>query len=462
MSLIHLQRKITIFVFLTYFSLSTSQIFASGFQLNETSPGLQGAANAGAAATANDVSSMFTNPATLTTLLENQVYVGASAIFPDISMSGAEAIHTVNIPGSPPTSISARVQGTTSQGNVSQAALIPDGYFGYRINDSLVAGIGIVSPFGLTTTYDNTSVLRFTAQKSSLITVNINPALGIKLNDRWSIGVGLQFQYGRAIFSNFNGPYTGIPAIDALIAANYPTKLKANGWGYGATAGVLFIPCKGTRLGAGYRSKIVQDLSGHGQEFVSPGPTVPAPSQNFLFNAETSVYGNLNVPAVLTLSIAQDIQNWTLKASAQLNFWSSFEHLSINTPDAFGINSTIAARWKNAWLLAAGADYRFSPCWIVRGGVAYDQTPTRNQYRDPRIADSDRYWLTAGFTYKINNSFAIDGAYEHIFAKNQKVDVIQAAGSSATSTLPLEVNQVRANYKGRVDILALAIRYSFC
>lgn len=436
--------------------------FAAGFQLNELSPGLQGAATAGAAAAEDDVSAMFINPATLATLKHNQLYAGASLIMPHVSMSDASATHTVNIPGPPPTDITATVLGKTSQKNVGQSAVVPDVYLSWRLNEMIVAGIAVTSPFGLTTDYSRNSVVRFAAQDSQLLTVNINPAVGIKLNKYWAVGLGFQAQYAQATLSNFNGPYTGIPSIDELIAANHPTSLKANGWGYGYNAGILFEPSECTRIGMGYRSRLVQNIEGDGSQFTLPGPTVPAPSQNFLFNARTTANGTLVLPAVLTLSAAQDISNWTLKASAQLNFWSSFEHLSINMPEAFGTNSTIQSQWKDVFLYAVGADYRVAPNWTLRAGAVYDETPTRDGLRDPRIPDGDRIWATVGFTYKANKSISIDGVYEHIFGKDISVNVTQASGSSANSSGPLEVNHVRAKYRASVDILGLAIRYSFC
>lgn len=436
--------------------------YAAGFQLNETSPALQGAANAGAAAANNDVSAMFNNPATLSTLTENQVYVGASAIFPRINVTKESAIHTVNIPGTPPSNITAIVLGNHAQNNIAKWAFVPDAYFGWRVNDRLVAGIALTSPFGLSTEYDKHSVLRFAALKSSLISFNVNPAVAYIINPQWSVGAGFQLQYAIATFSNFNGPYTGIPEIDAFIAADFPTKLHARGWGLGYNLGVLYEPCQSTRFGLGYRSGIRQELHGDGKQFTSPGPTVPAPSQGFLFNAKTSVNGAVHLPAVLFLSAAQDLANWTLKASAQLNFWESFKSLSINMPEAFATHSTIPTNWKNTWLLSLGADYCLNQKWTLRAGAAYDQTPTRNRYRDPRIPDSDRYWLTGGFTHRMNKNISIDGAYEHIFSKRQTVNVSQPNGSNAISTLPLEVNTVKAKYKSSVNIFAIAIRYNFC
>ena len=452
--------KLSAITFLVAQAFFTLPAFAAGFQINEISTSLQGNAMAGGAAANNDVSSMFINPATLTTLLQNQVYAGGSEILPSIHMSNATATHTVNIPGIIPTSITAPVQGKNHQHNVSQGAFVPDAYFGWRFNDRLVGGLSLTAPFGLKTHYENDSVLRFAADYSAIKTANITPALAYALSDKWSVGVGFQAQYAHATFSNYNGPYTGVPAIDALVASDHPTQLKAHGWGYGYTLGMLFKPDACTRLGIGYRSMVSERLNGDGQQYVMPGEVVPAPNHDFLFNAQTTAKGAIKTPAVLALSAARDYIDWTLKASVHVNFWDTFNHISINMPDAFATNSTIQTHWKNAWFGSLGADYRAIPSWVLRGGVAYDQTPTTN-LRDPRIPDNNRFWVNVGASYIVNKNFSIDGAYSHLFIQDQTVNVTQASGSSATSTVPLEVNTVHAKYTGNANIVALAARYSF-
>lgn len=439
--------------------LVITPVFAAGFQINEISPALLGDATAGAAAANNDVSSMFTNPATLSTLESNQFYLGGSEIIPQIKMSNASATHTVNIPGIPPSSISAPVAGVTSQANISKLAFVPDGYASWRLNNRLVAGLALVAPFGLTTRYSSDSVLRFAALDSEVSTVNITPALSYAFNDKFALGLGLQIQYISATFSNFDGPYTGTPA-DAIIAAKSSTHLTGNSWGYGFTAGALYAPTPHTRLGIGYRSQISEELHGHGQQYVGPGPTVPAPSQNFLFNADTSVKAAVKTPAVLTLSAAQDIYDWTLKASAQVNFWKTFNQLSIYMPEAFATNSTVQTRWRDTVLAAIGADYRVTCDWTLRGGFAYDETPTKGAYRDARIPDSDRFWLTFGATYKATKNWSFDGSYAHIFMRDQNINVTQAIGTNAITTVPLEVNSFSAKYHGSADVIGLAVRYS--
>jgi long-chain fatty acid transport protein len=444
-------------------SQAFTSAYAAGFQLNEISPSLQGDATAGSAAADNDVSSMFTNPATLSTLIQNQLYGGGSEIMPHVKVSNETAIHTVNVPGTiPGSSITAIVAGENSQNSVAKSAFIPNTYLGWRLNDRMVLGLAVVSPFGLTTSYDDGSVVRFMADNSYVETLDINPSFSWALTDKLAIGIGFQAQYLQANFSNFDGPYTGVPPIDTLIASTHATYVNGSAWGYGYTLGAFFKPDELTRLGLGFRSQISEQLGGNGRQFTSPGGVVPAPSQAFLFNAGTTDSAAVKTPGVITLSAARDIGPWTVKASVQYNMWNVFNQLSINMPQAFAINSTIQTHWRNSWLGALGADYQINPKWIVKAGVAYDETPTINFYRDPRIPDSSRVWLTAGATYKIAKHISFDGVYEHIFFDNQSVNVTQGLGTSSNSgTTPLEVNTVTASFRSSVDIVGLAVRYSF-
>jgi long-chain fatty acid transport protein len=448
---------LTILLSQTFFIMP---VHAAGFQINEISPSLQGNASAGAAAADNDVSSMYTNPATLSTLIQNQAYIGGSEIIPRIRVNNEAAVHTVNVPGIPATNITAPVLGETSQSSIAKSAFVPDGYVGWRINEKLVVGLSVVAPFGLTTSYDNNSVLRFMADNSEIETIVINPAISYAINQRFSVGGGLQVTYTQANFSNYNGPYTSVPALDAFIASNQPSYVQGSSWGCGYTLGALYKPDELTRLGVGFRSSVLNNIEGNGRQFVSPGGVTPAPSQDFLFNAASTSHASVRTPAVLTLSAARDIQNWTLKGSVQVNFWDSFNQLSVFMPQAFATNSTIQTHWKNTWLGAIGADYRINTHWTVRGGFAYDETPTSDTYRDPRIPDSDRFWLSAGASYRLNKNLSFDGVYTHIFMKNQTVDVTQASGQSATNSVPLEVNTASASFKGHADIVGLAVRYS--
>lgn len=443
--------------------LVNGSIFAAGYQINEISTSLQGDATAGAAAAANDVSALFINPATMATLTQSQVYLGGSGIFPHVSMSDASATHAVNIPGLPSTpGIPVSVLGTTSQSSISKPVFVPNGYFAWRMNNKVAVGVALIAPFGLSTKYHSDAVIRFGAIYSQVTTFDLVPSIAYAITEQWAVGVGFQMQYISAAFSNFNGAYTGDPAIDVLVAATAPTYLKGSTWGYGYTLGALYKPDHDTRIGLGFRSQISEGIIGKGQQNLVPGGITSPVTVDFPFNAQTSVNTGIKTPAVLSLGVARDIYNWTIKVTAQINFWNTFNQLSIYMPNAYATNSTIQSKWQNTFFGAVGANYRFPQGWAVRGGLAFDQTPTQNAYRDPRIPDADRYWLTLGTTYEPIKNLSFDGAYEHVFVNNSRVNVTQNIGTNALSpTTPLETNHLYAKFKSAVDIVAIAVRYGF-
>lgn len=81
MGCLYSQSRLSVIAILVSQSILSTTSFAAGFQINEISPSLQGDATAGAAAANNDVSAMFINPATLSTLTGTQGYLGQASFF---------------------------------------------------------------------------------------------------------------------------------------------------------------------------------------------------------------------------------------------------------------------------------------------------------------------------------------------------------------------------------------------
>ncbi len=433
---------------------------AAGFQLNETSTSLQGTAMAGSAAQINDVSAMFSNPATLSTLNGLQAYVGASQIFPNMSMAGGEAVHTFNVPGTPLSSFTTTVSGDTHRNNLNKSVFIPNGYIGWHFFDNKFSvGVAVLEPYYMSNNYSRDSVLRFAAVKSEINSVNINPSIAYQINEQWSLGVGFQAQYLKTEFTNFNGIYTASPALDTYLTATRPSYIEGDNWGYGYTLGALYQPNQLTRLGIGYRSQISSRQMGYAEQYMLPGELlVQAPADTFLANVESYATTNLKTPAILTMSAARDINEWTVKATAQVSFWSGMNRFNIETPDGFDQLSVGPMKWRDAWFGALGVDYRVNPSWVARGGIAYDETPISKRYNDPRFPDAGRVLLNFGLSYVVNKYLSFDGAYSHIFMNEQRLHATQMA--LGESSRVQEVNQVSAKYKGSGDVVALAVRYT--
>jgi long-chain fatty acid transport protein len=357
---------------------------AAGFQINENSPRLQGQAMAGSGSDAGDVSACFNNPALAGTIKTPEIYAGMSYIAPHVKMNNAQAEHGTFV--SPMTPVS----GSASQRNIAKSAFVPNVYFASPLNENLSFGFAITAPWGLTTNYHNDSVVRFMAQKTALQAVNLTPSLAYHISDKLILGAGLQVQNVSAEFSNFDGSVPLNPPSSFDVATFVPSDLKASGWAYGYTLGLLFSPDATTNIGLSYHSQLNYSLRGHGrQEMVRKNQHIDPTS---LYNSDVSTRGNFNTPAVVNLSVSHKLNSrWTVNSLAQITFWNSLSSLTINTPEGFAKSTTLELNWNNSFLYSLGTDYKLNKHWTLRSGVAADETPTNDTNRDARIPDSNRY-----------------------------------------------------------------------
>ena len=72
--------------------------------------------------------------------------------------------------------------------------------------------------------------------------------------------------------------------------------------------------------------------------------------------------------------------------------WSKFEEIEITLPDlpAPLRDATEPTDYNDAILVGLGVEADVWDGLTLRGGVAYDETPTPDDLRSPRVPDSDR------------------------------------------------------------------------
>ncbi len=51
----------------------------------------------------------------------------------------------------------------------------------------------------------------------------------------------------------------------------------------------------------------------------------------------------------------------------------------------------------DSWRYSIGANYKLNDRWVLKGGVAYDETPVKGATtRSVRLPDNDRIWVSLG------------------------------------------------------------------
>jgi long-chain fatty acid transport protein len=234
---------------------------AAGFALTEQSGSSIGNAFAGAGTAAEDASTILSNPAGLSRIRGMQFAVSGYAIKPSIDFNNKDSATLIGADVGNP------LLTGSSGGDAGDWAFLSNVYFAADMNDHIKIGLGIHSPFGLKTEYDNRWVGRYDAIKSDLKTININPAAAYRLNDKVSLGFGVNAQYISAELSNavdFGSicAMAGAGTCAVPQARDGNLQLKGHDWSWGYNLGLLLEPVQGTRLGFAYRSKVGHHLKG--------------------------------------------------------------------------------------------------------------------------------------------------------------------------------------------------------
>lgn len=403
---------------------------AAGFALIEQSASGMGNAFAGAAATAEDASTIFFNPAGMSKLSGSQFAVAGHAI--DLSLKFSNN-GTSQALVSPPTPL-----GPVSGDNGGQAggtAFVPNLYVTHPINDKWTIGLGVNAPFGLKTEYDSTFVGRYQGIKSEITSYNINPAVSYKISDTVALGGGVNYQHLEAKLTN--AVFTGGPDGIATLSANDDT------WGW--NLGLLAQITPDTRVGVSYRSQLKYTLSGTAGAAIPGGPTL-LPT--------TNISTDVTLPDMASLSVMHKLNDhWDLLGDATFTRWSKLDTLNVITSSGATLD-TLPFKFDDSWRVSLGANYHYSERWTFKGGVAWDQTPVQDQYRTVRLPDNDRKWLSFGAKYKVSQNGAIDFGYSHLFISNASINNTKAGLTGVAST-------VVGSYEGSIDILSVQYSQAF-
>lgn len=429
--------------------LPLSNVQAAGFALNEMSAASVGNAHAGSAAT-EDLSTIYFNPAGLSLLSGRGFMAAGSAIRPSPKFENRGSLSPL---GTPMTG--------GNGGDAGKWALVPALYYAMDLGfqPGLRFGIGIQSPFGLSTEYDRNWVGRYQALKSELTSININPVIAYRLDDRISLGAGVSAQYvdvelSRAIdFGTACAATLGAATCAAgglrPQASDGTATMKGNDWAFGFNLGAMFTPNDRSRFGITYRSRINHSVNGDVTFDKPVGLPVPlAVSPAF---SNTGARASLDLPDSFSVSGYVDVDpRWSLMADVTWTHWSLFKELRIRF-DNGAPDSLTAEEWRNTVRLSVAANYRYDDRWKLRGGIAYDPSPVRDEFRTPRIPDSDRIWLSLGAQFKPSRQVAWDFGYAHLFVKNASIN---------KSEPPLG-GRLTGEYRSDVNILSVQYNYAF-
>jgi len=447
------------------FNLYSVSADASGFAL--TAQGVKGLGNAyaGAAASADDASTVFYNPAGMTHLKDREFIAGAQIIQSSIRFNDSASKISSAFPAP-----FGGVPLTGSDGDDGGGiGIIPNLYYTQELSGGYWFGLGINSPFGEATKYDDNWKGRYQAIESKITSLNINPSIAYRVNDAFSVGGGANLQYLDAkltqavdfsavclatpLAASCTGQGVGVTTLQSPATTGF-SENTADDWAWGYNVGFLYELTSQTRVGMAYRSKIDHKAKGQG-DFTIPTAVLNAgagigPTISSIF-ADAAIQSYITLPETLSLSGYHQINNkWAVMGDVTRTNWSRIPEVRISFDNPLKSDSVERLNWKNSTRYSAGANYAYNDRWTLRGGVAYDQTPIYSTTdRTARLPDNDRRWLAFGATYMHTPGMSVDVGYVHEFISNTPIDRTGVLGDKLVGSYQNQINilGVQAGWK---------------
>lgn len=420
------------------------QAQAAGFQLQEQNASAMGNAYAGTAANPENASTVFFNPAGMTELPGTQVSAGINIIRPSFRYKDGGGSRNPAVPGIPGTALGGTPAAGNNGGQAGKTAGVPNVYATHQLGERVTVGVGVSVPFGLASNYRKGWKGEHHSQEFDVRSLNLNVAAAAKVNERISVGAGINIQRVEAEYAR-----KVVVPLTASPAGPYTTgdaRAKLSDTAISLNAGVLAKVSDDTRVGLAWRGGPRHSARGTTKitNIVTPKGVIERS-----YRAKASV----SLPDSVTLSVAHEATpDLTLLADLAWYRWSKLQALQIHNA-GLGTDA-LPLRFRDTWRAAIGATWRVRPGLGLKAGVAWDQTPVSDPaHRPAAMPDNDRLWLALGVQYQLGAASTLDVGYAHLFMKDAKIDT--------TSGSAVSRGRLQGEYEISADMLGVQYSSSF-
>lgn len=386
--------------------LLATSAFGSGFLIPEQ--GAKAASMAGAfAATADDPSAIFYNPAGIAQQREMAVLTGTTFIN-----------FTNEFTGDPNSPVTSGVEAKYNRHTFN----VPNMYAIIPIGQNLTVGLGVFAAFGLRTDWADPFPGRYISKDADLKTTSVNPVVAWQsTNGKIAIGAGAEYRRARVIL-NANrmslNPFTGrvVDIANTRLVSDYGDDIGFN-------AGVLFKPTDRFRIGASYRSAMDIDLEGDAEiTQISTGNAQLDAIIASQLPPDQRINTTFPFPSIATVGVAfSPNENWDLEFDVLRTGWDRFEALAVNfetTPSASFVREQ---NWQDSNSYRFGVNHNATENWDVRFGAVYDKNPQPTEAVSPLLPDSDRLGASIGAGFHAGH-LTIDGGLLVLHFKDRSTE----------------------------------------
>jgi long-chain fatty acid transport protein len=269
-------------------------------------------------------------------------------------------------------------------------------------------GLSLTAPYGLAKRWDQ-PFPRSTVQEYSLEVYDMNPSVSYKVDEMFSVAVGVHMIYSSAEVSSV-ADIPGQGSVSRYMDGD------AYEWGYNLA--LSLVPSENVNISVTYRSNVDLELEGD----ATLATTIGGPYA-------MATGGNVSVPApaVVSVSWAYTMGAATVDLTWDRTFWSKNDTLDFTYdspvlhPVLQVFTQPVVKNWDDSNAYRIGLDYVLNQQLTLMAGFAYDENPVPEENLGFDLPDSDAWLYSIGAKYRLNEQMEIGMAYLYDYKESRTV-----------------------------------------
>lgn len=336
-------------------SLAACVLFGGGYKIPETSLNSV-ALSAATVAHSNGADAAYYNPANMV-FMKNENVLEANLLY--IGLSDVEY-------KSAATTINAK----------REDFIVPSLHYVSQDVNGMRFGLSVVSPAGLSKRWNSAPAI-YSAEEFTLQTVELNPTVAFKINEKTAVALGVRAIYSEGVVKN-SRPGVSLDMNGDSIDIGYNLALS-------------YKAAPELEMALAYRSKV--DLSVEGDVTLN--------------TLQKSASVSIPVPALLNIAVAYTLPSkTTFEFVYERNYWSKYKELDFDFGQGLPDPAPIPKNWKDTNAFRFGVTQKLDALTLM-GGVVIDESPVPEATLGFELPDSDSVSVSLGVRYQINEKLNV-------------------------------------------------------
>jgi long-chain fatty acid transport protein len=309
------------------------------------------------AATADNASAVYYNPAGITQLEGQHLQVGAYFLSTGVDYTS-------------PGGQKARTD--------SSLRPVPQVYYVNSLGKSPISvGLGMYVPYGLALDWGEDNPFRSLVQKGELLYLSFNPVVAVALHPALSVGAGPTINYSEASLTR------------GIFASGDRFKFEGDGLDYGFNAGVRWAPHAKWALGANYRSLTTIDYEGTTKIDIPGMPRLEGQSRAEIRFPQFAVAGVSYRPT----------KDWNFEVNLDWTDWDNLNEIRLSEVPAMG-EVVVPLHYRSSWMYQFGATRMLGRGYALSAGYFFSENSSPDPNFTPLVPDSDLHLGSLGLSYR--------------------------------------------------------------